>query len=285
MTPWTIACQAPLLCPWDFQGKNTGVSCHFLLQGIFLTQGSNPGLLHCRQILYHLSHHRSPSKDGSCPSEIQVCRGISRVQVSCTHSCKAANTRKRGLMSSWEDAGAQPRKMSQVALDDLDDSSESVNVWLTVKRLSYPKKGETLSTSRTSPVTERISQHAPHPRNQDLKSEPGPFDVHLTLPPHRVWTLPSTVPALPRLASATSPPCAAIATRKQPPVTVRRRVPVAQICRCTRPVPEQQDQAQQGCRRRGERAAQRADNPGLEESGCVVYFFSRQRHTLSKLCG
>ena len=42
--------------PWDFPGKNTGVGCHFLLQGIFLTQGSNLGLLHCRQILYHLSH-------------------------------------------------------------------------------------------------------------------------------------------------------------------------------------------------------------------------------------
>ena len=40
---------------------NTGVGCHFLLQGIFPIQGSNPGLLHCRQILYHLSHHRSPS--------------------------------------------------------------------------------------------------------------------------------------------------------------------------------------------------------------------------------
>ena len=40
-----------LLCPWDSPGKNTGVGCHFLLQGIFLTQGSNPGLLHCRQIL------------------------------------------------------------------------------------------------------------------------------------------------------------------------------------------------------------------------------------------
>ena len=38
-------------CPWDFQGKDTGVGCHFLLQGIFPTQGSNPGLLHCRQIL------------------------------------------------------------------------------------------------------------------------------------------------------------------------------------------------------------------------------------------
>ena len=45
-----------LLCPWDFQGKNTGVGWHFLLQGIFLTQGSNPGLPHCRQILYRQCH-------------------------------------------------------------------------------------------------------------------------------------------------------------------------------------------------------------------------------------
>ena len=49
-----------LLCPWDFPGKNTEVSHHFLLQGIFPTQGSNPGLSHCRQILYYLSHQRSP---------------------------------------------------------------------------------------------------------------------------------------------------------------------------------------------------------------------------------
>ena len=38
-----------------FPGKNTSVGCHFLLQGIFSTQGSNPGLLHCRQTLYRLS--------------------------------------------------------------------------------------------------------------------------------------------------------------------------------------------------------------------------------------
>ena len=44
-----------LLCPWDFPGKNTGIGCHYLLQGIFPTQGSNPGFLHCRQILYCLS--------------------------------------------------------------------------------------------------------------------------------------------------------------------------------------------------------------------------------------
>ena len=48
-----------LLCPWDFPGKNTGADCHFLLQGIFPTQGSNPGLPHCRQTLYHLSHQGS----------------------------------------------------------------------------------------------------------------------------------------------------------------------------------------------------------------------------------
>ena len=35
---------ARLLCPWDFPGKNTGMGCHFLPQGIFLTQGSNPGI-------------------------------------------------------------------------------------------------------------------------------------------------------------------------------------------------------------------------------------------------
>ena len=35
-----------LLCQWNFPGKNTGVGCHFLLQGIFPTQGSNPHLLH-----------------------------------------------------------------------------------------------------------------------------------------------------------------------------------------------------------------------------------------------
>ena len=49
-----------LLRPWDFLGKSPGVGCHFLLQGIFLTQGSNLGLLHCRQTRYHLSHQGSP---------------------------------------------------------------------------------------------------------------------------------------------------------------------------------------------------------------------------------
>ena len=40
-------------------GKNTGASCHALFQGFFSTQGSNPGLLHCRWILYYLNYHES----------------------------------------------------------------------------------------------------------------------------------------------------------------------------------------------------------------------------------
>ena len=44
----------------DSPGKNTGVGCHALLQRIVPTQGLNPGLPHCRQILYHLSYQGSP---------------------------------------------------------------------------------------------------------------------------------------------------------------------------------------------------------------------------------
>ena len=54
VTLWTVAHQ--FLCPWDSEGKNTGVGCRALLQGIFPTQGSNLyllQLLHYRQILYH----------------------------------------------------------------------------------------------------------------------------------------------------------------------------------------------------------------------------------------
>ena len=62
VTTWTVARQAPQskgrILEW-ISGKNTRVDCHFLLQGIFLTQGLNLGHLHCRQTLYHLSKQKS----------------------------------------------------------------------------------------------------------------------------------------------------------------------------------------------------------------------------------
>ena len=54
-----------LYSPWNSPGQNTGVCSLSLLQGIFPTQGSNPGLPHCRQILYQLSHWGSPRTLGS----------------------------------------------------------------------------------------------------------------------------------------------------------------------------------------------------------------------------
>ena len=50
-----------ILHPWDFPGKSAGVDCHFLLQGIFSTQESNPRFLHYRWILNGLSHQGSPT--------------------------------------------------------------------------------------------------------------------------------------------------------------------------------------------------------------------------------
>ena len=57
----------------DSPGKNTGEGCHSLLQGIFPTKGLNLGLLHCRQILYCLSHWGSPMYDKSSCIKILQC--------------------------------------------------------------------------------------------------------------------------------------------------------------------------------------------------------------------
>ena len=57
-TPWTVTRQAPLFM--GFSRQNAGVGCHALLQVTYSTQEFNSGLLHCRWLLYHLSHQASP---------------------------------------------------------------------------------------------------------------------------------------------------------------------------------------------------------------------------------
>ena len=80
-----------LLCPWASPGKNIGVGCHSLLQGILLTQGSKQRLLHCGQILYHLSHQLReverftlfPKEETKSPTTIYlVCCSANHVHVS-----------------------------------------------------------------------------------------------------------------------------------------------------------------------------------------------------------
>ena len=82
-----------LLCPWDSPGKNTGVGCHALLQGLFPTQESNPGLLQCRRILYCLNHQGSP-RILECVT-ISFSRGSSRARNQTRVSCTA-----RGFFTS-----------------------------------------------------------------------------------------------------------------------------------------------------------------------------------------
>ena len=57
-----------LLHPWDFPGKSTGVGCHFLLQRIFLTQGTNLGLPHCRQTSEPPGKQFAAAAAKSCPT-------------------------------------------------------------------------------------------------------------------------------------------------------------------------------------------------------------------------
>ena len=85
------------LCPWNFSGKNTGVGCRSLLQGIFPTQESNLGPLHCRQILYCLCHQGSPTKrsDSQTPSSSK-CR-LYWWQKLCKSSYTLNKNRAKGI--------------------------------------------------------------------------------------------------------------------------------------------------------------------------------------------
>ena len=66
--------QAPLSV--EFSSKSTGVGCHFLLQGVFLTQGMKPGLLYYRQIRYRLSHQGTPLPCVNVPPLLDMIWGL-----------------------------------------------------------------------------------------------------------------------------------------------------------------------------------------------------------------
>ena len=79
VTPWAVAVHGKnTRVGSHFPCKNTRVGSHFLLQGIFPTQGLNPGLLHCRLILYRLSYQGPPHTNncplGTCPRPCEACR-------------------------------------------------------------------------------------------------------------------------------------------------------------------------------------------------------------------
>ena len=78
-----------LLCSWDSSGRNTGRGCHFFLQEIFLTQELNPGLPHCRQMLYPLSYQGSPrsSEEAHIKLKSQLRDTFSQAQLNTSSIC------------------------------------------------------------------------------------------------------------------------------------------------------------------------------------------------------
>ena len=80
-TPWTYSLP---VSTWNSPGKNTGVGYHSLLQGIFLIQGWNPGLLHWKGILCHLSHQGSPEHTLYAFNSLWLWRYFILVIVLCT---------------------------------------------------------------------------------------------------------------------------------------------------------------------------------------------------------
>ena len=119
-----------LFCPWDFPGKDTGVGCHFLVQRIFLTQGSNQGLLHCCQILYRLSYEKSS----------ESLRGMERRELDQLSASYAVNSPQQVSAgpSRWERRRTPPSRGAKVIAGQWTESpSRNMVHGKTPKNLPY----------------------------------------------------------------------------------------------------------------------------------------------------
>ena len=92
-----------LLHPWDSPGKNTGVGCHSLLQGIFPTQGSNPGLPHCGQMFYPLSYQGILHSSEEAPIKLksQLRDTFSQAQLNTSSICTRKEMQFKSSLLSY----------------------------------------------------------------------------------------------------------------------------------------------------------------------------------------
>ena len=117
----------PLYSPWNSPGQHTGVGSLSLLQGIFQTQGSSPGLLHCRQILYQLSHKGSPRilEWVACPFSRGSSLSRNQTRVSCIAGWSFTN---------WAPREAQANHKNSASL-----VKSVANYYLTTRLLKYER--------------------------------------------------------------------------------------------------------------------------------------------------
>ena len=102
VTPWTVACQAPLSMGFSRQEYWSGLPFPWWMdlaiskiQGIFLTQESNPGFLHCKQIFYRLELPGKPHSQG------KLFKRTNRVLGSCIMAGKSHNRKPRKRQAGW----------------------------------------------------------------------------------------------------------------------------------------------------------------------------------------
>ena len=112
-----------LLCLWDFPGKDTGVGCHFLFQGIFPTQGSNLGLPHCRQIFYQLSYKGSLKLFQKIAEEGTLPNSLYEATITLIPKPDKDNTQKRKLQASITLMQKSSTKFEQTEFSNTSKSS------------------------------------------------------------------------------------------------------------------------------------------------------------------
>ena len=106
--------------PWNSPGQNTGLGSLSFLQGIFPTQGSNPGLPHCRRILYQLSHHMTTGKIIALIRQTFVSKGMSLLFNMLSRLVIAFLPRSKRLFISWLQSPSavilEPKKIKYVTV-------------------------------------------------------------------------------------------------------------------------------------------------------------------------
>ena len=121
-----------LYSPWNSLGHNTGMGSLSLLQGIFPTQGLNPGLPHCRQILYHLSYHGGPYKQKTEAKTFTLVCFWLRLTQSCPTPCDSMDY---SLPGSSVRGTSQARTLSWVAISSSRGSSQTMN-WICISSIA-----------------------------------------------------------------------------------------------------------------------------------------------------
>ena len=137
-----------LLCPWNPLGKNTGVGCHSLLRGIFLTQGSNPGFLHWRQIICHWASREALSPAFWKSDELPL------IKMKNKKDSYLKKIKKIGYHSGAIQSAFQSR--NHLLLSEVLMFQEKVDIWILLGIVSYfftfsnttPMKGESACQCR-----------------------------------------------------------------------------------------------------------------------------------------